>query len=616
MDRFENRRFIILSIFVVIGLVFLFRLFYIQVINDTYKDSADNQALVKQVQYPARGIIYDRNGKILVYNEVAYDLEVIPKQVSEDIDTLAFCSLIGIDKEAFIEKMKAARKYSTYRASTFEKLIPANQWASISEKLYQYPGFFAQKRTVRRYPKDVAAHVLGYIGEVGKKDIERDGYYIMGDYKGVRGLEATYEESLRGKRGLKVFLRDVHNRIKGSYRDGSLDTAAIPGKDLRSTLDRDLQEYGELLMQNKKGSIVAIEPSTGEILSLVSAPAYNPNLLVGRDRTVNYLDLVKNDSLNPLFNRAINASYRPGSIFKLVQSLIGLQKEVITPHTRFRCNRGIIACHGSHTNDDLKGAIQHSCNPYYWNVYKKLIQGGKRKSIFEDSALGLEEWRKYVLSFGLGQRLGTDLTNLNKGFVPDVKFYNKWYGEKRWAFSTIYSNSIGEGELGVVPIQMANLASILANRGYYYTPHLIKSVGDEGKLKEFSERNYTLIDSNYFQTVLDALQAVVDEPGGTARRARIDSIAVCGKTGTVQNKNTLDHSVFMAFAPRDNPKIAIAVYVENAGFGGDWAAPIASLMMEKFIKGEVKSTAKEKRILEADLIQIAKEKMKDKSETH
>ena len=614
MDKFENRKFVLLSIFLVIGFVFLFRLFYIQVINDTYKDSADNQALVKQVQYPARGIIYDRNGKILVYNEAAYDLKIIPRQVSEDIDTLAFCELVNITLEEFREKIETAKKYSNYRASTFEKLIPADQWALISEKLYQYPGFFVQKRTVRRYPKNVAAHVLGYIGEVSNKDIKKDAYYIMGDYKGVRGLEKNYEVALRGKRGIKVFLRDVHNRIKGSYKGGVLDTAAIPGLDLRSTLDRDLQEYGELLMQNKKGSIVAIEPATGEILTMVSAPSYNPNLLVGRDRTVNYRELVKNDSLNPLFNRAINASYRPGSIFKLVQSLIGLQNNVITPHTRFRCNRSIINCHGAHTNDDLRGAIQHSCNPYYWNVYKRLIQRGKRNSIFEDSALGLTNWRDYVLSFGLGTRLETDLPKINKGFIPDVKFYNKWYGEKRWAFSTIYSNSIGEGELGVVPIQMANLASILANRGYYYSPHLIKSVGDQGKLEEYRKKNYTKIDSNYFQVVLDALQAVVDEPGGTARRARIDSIKVCGKTGTVQNKNTPDHSVFMAFAPRENPQIAIAVYVEDAGFGGDWAAPIASLLMEKYIKGEVKSKEKEKRILEADLIKIASEKLE--SETH
>lgn len=602
MDRFENRRYVILSIFVVIALVFLFRLFYIQVINDTYKDSAENQALFKDIQYPARGIIYDRNGKILVYNEVAYDLMVIPRQVSDEIDTLAFCDLISIEKEDFQEKMKTSKKFSNYKASVFEKLIPADQWSVISERLYEYPGFFVQKRTVRRYPKRVASNVLGFIGEVGRKDLEQDPSYVMGDYKGVKGLERSYEQELRGKRGIKVYLRDVHNRIKGSYRDGILDTAAVPGKDLISTIDRDLQEYGEQLMVNKKGSIVAIEPSTGEILAMISAPSYDPNLLVGRDRTTNYSMLLKNDSLNPLFNRAINASYRPGSIFKLVQSLVGLQNKVITPQTRFVCNRGIIACHGSHTKDDLKGAIQHSCNPYYWNVYKRLIQRGKKKNIFEDSALGLRDWRKYVLSFGLGTKLKTDISGVNKGFVPDVKFYNKWYGEKRWAFSTIYSNSIGEGELGVVPLQMANLASILANRGHYYIPHLIKKVGSEEKREIFRERQFTLIDSNYFQTVLDALQAVVDEPGGTARRAKIDSIVVCGKTGTVQNTDSPDHSVFMAFAPRENPKIAIAVYVEDAGFGGTWAAPISSLMIEKYINREIKQKAKETRILEADFI--------------
>lgn len=614
-DRFETRKFIILAIFLLIGLVFLFRLFFIQVVDHSYKHSAENQALVHVKQYPARGVIYDRHGELLVYNEAAYDLKVIPRLVSKTIDTLAFCTLIGIDTTEYKERIKASWKYSSYRPSTFEKLIPADQWAAINEKLFLYPGFFGEKRTVRRYPASVASHVLGYVSEVSQKNIKKDSYYQMGDYIGIGGLERTYEKELRGKRGRKVYLRDVHNRLKGNYKEGALDTLPVPGKNLVATIDRTLQLYGEKLMSNKKGSIVAIEPSTGEILTMVSAPTYNPNLLVGRDRSDNYQELVKNDSLNPLFNRAINAVYRPGSIFKLIQSLIAQQEKVITPATRFKCNRGIIGCHGSHTNDDLNGAIQHSCNPYFWNVYKRLIQQGKDPNMFKDAALGIENWRDYVLSFGFGTKLETDIAGLKRGVVPNKKFYDKWYGEYRWAFSTIYSNSIGEGELGVVPIQMANLAAILANRGHYYTPHLIKKIGDQPKREKYLERYKTKIDSGYFLTILDAMQAVVDQTGGTARRGKIDSVIVCGKTGTVQNKLTADHSVFIAFAPRKDPKIAIAVYVEEAGFGGTWAAPIASLMMEKYLKGEITNPEKEKRVLERDFIRD-KEKKRKGSETH
>lgn len=591
-----------MAIFIAIGLTFLLRLFFIQVIDDTYKASADNQALRYVTQYPSRGIIYDRNEELLAFNEAAYDLMVTPRQVIQPFDTHNFCALVGVTQEDFVERMKKAKRHSRYKASAFEKQIPADEWAVISEKIYQYPGFYGEKRTLRRYPLPVASHVLGYISEVSKRDIEREPYYQMGDYLGVSGLEKTYEQDLRGTRGMKVLMVDVHNSVKGKYMNGSLDSLPVPGINIVSTLDRKLQAYGEYLMQGKKGSIVAIEPSTGEILAMVSAPSYDPNLLVGRDRSRNYVELSANDSLDPLFNRAINAVYRPGSIFKLVQSLIGLQEGVITPQTRIRCNRGIIACHGSHTNDDLKGAIQHSCNPYYHQVYKRLIQSGKANSIFEDSPIGLTNWREYVLSFGLGTTLETDIAGVKKGFVPDVAFYNKWYGEKRWAFSTIYSNSIGEGELGVVPIQMANLACILANRGYYYTPHLVKERGGNPKRDKYLKRNYTMIDSIHFQTVLDALEAVVNEPGGTARRARIDSIIVCGKTGTVQNKDRPDHSVFMAFAPRENPQIAIAVYVEDAGFGGTWAAPISSLMIEQYINDSIQNPLKEQRIVEANFL--------------
>ncbi|MGB0806093.1 MAG: peptidoglycan D,D-transpeptidase FtsI family protein [Salibacteraceae bacterium] len=608
MDKFENRKFVVLAIMILIGIIFLGRLFYIQVIDESYKLSAENQALVRKTLYPSRGVIYDRNGEVIVYNQASYDLMVTPKLVDEDIDTATFCNILGITIEDYKTKMAKCKRYSRYRASIFEKQITDKNWVSISGKLFQYPGFFGQKRTLRKYARPVAAQVLGFVGEASRENIDKDPFYRPGDYLGISGLETWYEKELRGKRGVKVYKRDVHNRIMGSYADGRLDTLPVAGQDLISTLDLDLQEYGEKLMRNKRGSIVAIEPATGEILALVSSPNYDPNMLVGRARTENYSALVANDSLNPLFNRALNAVYRPGSIFKLVQSLIGLQTNVIKESTRVRCNRAIINCHGAHTNDDLYGAIQHSCNPYFREVYRRLIQGGEYANIYKDSRFGLGVWRDYVTSFGLGVRLQTDISGVGKGFVPDVAFYDKWYGELRWAFSTIYSNSIGEGEMGVTPLQMANLAAILANRGFYYTPHFIKSIGETGPREEYLKKNYTKIDSSYFYVVIDALAAVVNEPSGTARRARMDSIIVCGKTGTVQNPTTPDHSVFMAFAPKDDPKIAIAVYVEEAGFGGTWAAPISSLMIEKFINGEVVRSKKEQRILDADFLIPVKKK--------
>jgi len=608
MRSLEDRKIVILGIFIIISVTYLIRLFYLQVIDETYKLSAKNQALRYVIQYAPRGLIYDRNHELLVYNEAAYDIMVIPRQV-KGIDTAGFCNLLGLTFEEFNLKMAEAKEFSTYKASAFEKQIPSNQFASISEKLYQYNGFYIQKRTLRKYPKPIAAHVLGYVSEVSPNDITKDNYYKNGDYKGISGLEKEYEKELRGRRGRKVLLVDVHNREKGSYKNGSYDSLAIEGDNLYCTIDRELQAYGESLMQNKRGSIVAIEPATGEILALISSPSYDPNILVGRDRSKNYKMLVANDSLNPLFNRAINAQYRPGSIFKLVESLIGLQTGVITTETRIRCNRSIINCHGSHSNDNLVEAIQHSCNPYFHQVYKKIIQQGKSNSIFKDSEIGLKQWHEMVNKFGFGHKLQSDIPGIGSGLVPDVGFYNKWYGEGRWAFSTIYSNSIGEGELGVVPIQMANLAATIANKGFYYTPHLIKSISDSGRVREeFVTKRNTDIDAKYFDPVISAMSAVVNKDGGTARRARIDSIEVCGKTGTVQNKDRPDHSVFICFAPRENPKIAIAAYVEYSDFGGLWSAPISALMIEKYLTGKIIDKKKEQRILDASFLTIYEEK--------
>ncbi|MEM9023035.1 MAG: penicillin-binding transpeptidase domain-containing protein, partial [Bacteroidota bacterium] len=579
------------------------RLFYIQVIDDSYQLSADNQSHRYVTQYPSRGLLYDRHGALLIYNEAAYDLMVIPRDV-QAMDTAGFCALLGIDRASFDERLSKARSFSRRKASVFEKQISADAFASISEKLYKYPGFFGRKTSLRRYPAPIGAHVLGYLSEVSPEVVRQDTYYENGDYHGTRGLERSYEPILRGERGMKVLTVDVHNVIKGSFQDGALDKPAVPGTDLVTTLDATLQAYGEQLMVNKKGSIVAIEPHSGEILALVSAPAYDPNRLVGRDRNTEYRHLVNNDSLDPLFNRALMAEYPPGSIFKMVQALIGMQEGVLNEHTGFSCNKSLVGCHNHPAASTLERGIQYSCNPYFYHAFKRIVNQGKSPSIFKDTELGLAPWKEHMLSFGLGQRLDLDLPHLKKGQIPGVDLYDNIYGQGRWAFSTIYSISIGQGEVAVIPLQMANLAAIIANRGHYYTPHLVKSIGQDGEKPErYREKHLTTVDRNHYDIVVNAMQRVVESPGGTARRARIDSVAVCGKTGTAENPHGEDHSVFIAFAPKDDPKIAMAVYVENAGFGGTWAAPIASLMMEKYLTGTIKHPEKEQRILEADFLQ-------------
>lgn len=609
MNNLSDRKAVIGLIFIIVGLIFLIRLFNVQIINDKYKIDSDQNVLREVIQYPARGLIYDRNGILLVYNEAAYDLMVVPKQVKE-MDTLAFCDLLGISIEDFRTKFYKARDYSRYKPSVFEKEISSKEYAKIQEKLFGYPGFYAQTRTLRKYPRESAAHVLGYIGEVDQKIIDNDNYYKSGDYIGKSGIELSYESLLRGKRGVKRVLVDVHNREKGSYLDGELDTIAVTGSTIYLSIDAVIQEYGEKLMQNKRGSIVAIEPSTGEILALVSAPAYNPNLLVGRDVKKNYPILSK-DEVKPLFNRALMASYPPGSTFKTVQALIGMQDGVITENSGFPCVKSNVGCHDHPSAGNVTESIKMSCNPYYFNVFRKILLQGKSTSLFKDSEIGLAKWSKQVKKFGLGERLETDLPSIKKGFIPDVPFYDKWYGKGRWAFSTIYSLSIGQGEIGVVPLQMANLSAILSNRGYYYTPHLLKRIEKTDTIpKIFRIKHNVGIDKLYFDPVIEGMWKVVYEAGGTARQARIDSITVCGKTGTAQNPHGEDHSIFIAFAPKDAPKIAIAVYVENAGFGGTWAAPIASLIMEKYLTRTVKDTVKENRILNANLMEVVQKKNK------
>ena len=601
---FSNRKYVIYTIFLLIGIIFIFRLFYIQIIDESYKTSADNNSRRDITIYPARGLIYDRYGKLIVYNEATYDLIVIPRQVKKDINVSELCHLVGISKDDYNKKMVKAIKYSNRKPSIFEKQISKEVSGFIQEKIYKFPGFFLQPRTLRKYSKPIAAHLLGYIGEVNQKIIDTSKYYKSGDYIGISGIEKTYEEILRGKRGVKVISVDVFNREKESFHNGLFDVSAIAGKELNTTISLELQEYGELLMNNKIGSIVAIEPSTGEILALISSPGYDPNLLVGRIRSKNYLTLQDNP-LKPLFNRALMAQYPPGSIFKIVQALVGLEEGVININTGFPCNKNLVNCHNHPSPTNVSKAIQYSCNPYFYAVYKRIIQQGKSRNNFIDSRIGLEEWKTHVLSFGMGQKLQIDLPSCNKGVIPDVEFYDKWYGKRRWAFSTIYSNAIGQGEVEVIPLQMANLAAIIANRGYYYTPHLIKSIGDNSEINAvFTTKHFTSVNAKFYDVVNEAMYSVVNKEGGTARRARIKSIEVCGKTGTAENPHGDDHSVFIAYAPKDNPKIAIAVYVENAGFGGTWAAPISSLMIEKYLTDTITRPLVEKKILEANFIPI------------
>jgi penicillin-binding protein 2 len=572
-------------IFLVVGIIFVGRLSMLQIFDKEYKEKAKNQSLRNITQYPARGLMYDRNGQLLVYNEAVYDLMVIPRMV-KNLDTNYFCQSLGITREDFEERMHKAYVYSPYSASIFMKQISKEEFGRWENILYKFKGFYISKRTLRLYSKPIAAHVLGYVGEVNEHDIETKPYYKRGDYIGKSGLEASYENQLRGIKGQKIMQVDVHNREIGSYMHGQFDTMAVEGMNLYTTLDADLQEYAEKMMANKRGCIVAIEPSTGEVLTLLSAPCYDPNMLVGRIRGKNFVKL-NEDISKPLFNRALQAQYPPGSIFKVAQAMIALQLGVITPNTGFVCDK-VLGCHNHPSARSVAEAIKMSCNPYFYYTYRRVIQQGKYKNIYKDSRYGLTVWREYMLRFGFGQRLDIDLPNVKAGNIPDTSFYNKWYGKDGWAFRTIYSNSIGQGEVEVVPLQMANLAAIVANRGYYYTPHLVRYYGpDSTRNPIYYEKHETGINKSYFDIAARGMYDVVHGAGGTAHKAAVPGISVCGKTGTAENYGN-DHSVFIAFAPMDNPKIAVAVYVENAqGGGGTWAAPIAGLIIEKYIKGEV-----------------------------
>jgi len=595
------RKFAIQITIILIGIVFLIKLFAIQVLDPTYQLAAENNVVERIVQYPYRGLIYDRNGKLIVYNEPVYDLEVIPKEVVIE-DTLSFCRAFNITPEAFKEKMQKAEKYSSVKPSVFIKQISNKNFAAIQEFLIDYPGFRIQARSDRGYARNVLANALGYIGEINKEQLRRDSmrmHYRQGDYIGISGIESAYEPQLRGKTGVQFKLVNVRGIEKGSFKDGELDTLSTPGENLIVTIDLDLQEYGETLMKGKVGSVVAIEPKSGEILSIISAPSYDPDALSGRDYGKNHTSL-ETDSTRPLFNRPIQAMYPPGSIFKAVQTLIGMQEGVLSPKTTYYCGDAPVGDHVTPGYYNLFEALKQSSNQYYYKAFRTIINQNESPNTFIDSRIGLEKWSKYVSRFGLGAPLGIDIPYEKGGYIPTPGYYDRIYGEARWKFSTIYSLSIGQGEMLVTPLQMANLAALIANKGYYYTPHLIKGLGMEDKKPgKYTVKNDVGIDSSHFGFVHEAMAAAVH---GTARRAVMEDIEICGKTGTAENPHGEDHSVFMAFAPKDDPKIAIAVYVENAGWGGRAAASTASLMIEKYLKGCVDRIWLEEFVLKGDFI--------------
>jgi len=605
---FSNRKYIIFAIFALVGFIYISRLFYIQLIDQSFKLSANNNVFRYITEYPARGLIYDRNGKLLVYNEAVYDLMVVPKLV-KSMDTADLCKLIGINDSTFKSRIDKARQYSIYRPSFFEKQLTVETYGFLQEKLYKFSGFYVQARTVRKYPSPIAAHTLGYIGEVSPETTLKNSYYKSGDYIGISGIEKSYEEVLRGVKGVKIKMYDVFNREKGSFQNGKYDTLAEPGKNLYTTLDADLQSYGEKLMTNKIGSIVAIEPSTGEILALVSSPTYDPNLLVGRIRSENYAKLLVDD-LKPLFDRALMAQYPPGSVFKLVNGLIGLQEGVLTPETRYGCGGGFslgggksVGCHIHSSPNDLIHAIAISCNTYFCNVFRTIMNDKD----FVNTRDSYVNWRKAVMSFGFNKKFNNDLPNELNGNIPSAEYYDKFFGVNRWSAYNIISLAIGQGEIGITPLQLANLAATIANKGYYYTPHIVKAVDKKNYvLTKYANKNYTAVDNTYFATIVEAMFQCVEM--GTGRIAQLEGVEVCGKTGTAQNPHGENHSVFIAFAPKDNPKIAVSVIIENAGYGATYAAPIASLMIEKYLFRNVKRLDVEASMINANFMNVIKKK--------
>ncbi len=587
-----------------IGIIFIGRLFYLQVLDNSYKIPALNNSAVKVTyDYPERGYIYDRNGKLLVANQLSYDIMVIPREVKQ-LDTVELCSLLKITKIDFIKKLQRARRYSTRIPSTFVAQLSKSDYAYLQEKMHKYSGFYIQKRSLREYPVKSAPNVLGYISEVNEDFLKKNPNYQLGELKGAAGIEVTYEHILKGTKGVKYIQHNRFNKEIGPYKDGKYDTIATPGNDITITLDSQLQQYGEALMVNKRGGIVAIEPSSGEILALVSTPTYDPNLMVGRKRSKNFTKLYLETISRPLLDRGLQGEYPPGSPFKVITALTALQEGVITPTTTIKCSNNqykygnrTMGCHcdtfGSPVQ--LNNAIYRSCNSYFCNAYKKVIEK------FPTSAEGVNVWSKHVKSFGLGNYLNNDLFVGRKGLIPDGDLYNKWYPSVTWKSTYTISNAIGQGEVLTTPIQLANMTAAVANRGFYYTPHIIKNIKGIKIDKNFTTPKTTTIDKKHFEPVIEGLFNVLDHPKGTATWSKVKGIEICGKTGTAENPHGQDHSIFIAFAPKVNPKIAIAVFVENGYWGSRWAGPISSLMIEKYLTGKITKTWEEQRMINGSI---------------
>lgn len=585
----EKRKYVICGFLLVIALIYCVRLFSLQIADSKYKQSADTNAFLRKTVYPSRGLIYDRNGELVVYNQPSYDVMLIPRDVRR-FDTIDFCNTLNITP-AQLEKrfadMKAAAGYSSYTPQRLIGHLSVRDYGRLQEKLYRFPGFFIQKRILRQYNHLAAPHVLGNIREASAADIKADDYYSPGDYCGDLGVEKSYEKHLRGIKGVEILIRDAHGRIQGRYDGGRQDIAPVSGRDLRLSIDIRLQEYAESLMVGKRGAVVAIEPKTGEVLCMVSTPGYDPTLLVGRQRGENYKKLAA-DPTSPLFDRAIQAAYPPGSTFKPTQGLIFLEEGIIVPSTPFPCYHGYIngglrvGCHAHGSPLPLKPALQTSCNAYFCWGFKNMID---KRSKYGTPAKAFEIWKNHLVSMGYGYRLGIDMPSESRGFLPNAKFYDKFYKEGRWSANTIISVAIGQGEVLATPLQIANLASTVANRGWYITPHVVKEIQDTVLPAELLEKRYPTISAGHYLEIAEGMRMAVT--GGTCRGAAFPGVDVAGKTGTAQNPHGKDHSAFMGFAPYDDPKIAVAVYVENAGFGATFGVPIGSLVMEKYLNGSI-----------------------------
>ncbi|UKK61649.1 penicillin-binding protein 2 [Prevotella communis] len=594
----EYRRFVIAGVATFIVIVYIIRLFTLQLMSDDYKKNADSNAFLKKIAYPSRGVIKDRNGKLLVYNQPSYDIMVVMNEAKNHLDTLEFCEALGITREEFDERMEAIKDrsknpgYSRFTEQMFMSQLSDHDFSVLQEKMYRFPGFYAQKRSIRQYEYPYAAHVLGDVAEVSPSDIEEDDYYQSGDYIGKLGVERYYEKYLRGEKGVQILLRDAHGRIQGSYKDGELDRPPVPGKNLTLGIDIDLQALGERLLEGKIGSIVAIEPKTGEVLCMVSSPTYDPRMMVGRQRSKSHIELSRN-SWKPLLNRSIMGQYPPGSTFKTTQALTFLSEGIITPHTAYPCYHGFVykglrvGCHGHGSPLPLVPALSTSCNGYFcWGLYH--MMGNRQK--YPTVQVAMDKWRDYMVSMGFGYRLGIDLPGERRGLIPNATFYDKAY-KGSWNGLTVISISIGQGEVNATPLQIANLGATIANRGYFITPHVVKKIEDNKLDTLYTNRRYTMASRQAYEAVVQGMRSAA--LGGTCHELAKYDFMACGKTGTAQNRGH-DHSVFMGFAPMDDPKIAVAVYVENGGWGATYGVPIGGLIMEKYLHGELSEASKAK----------------------